>query len=65
MPGLADDTAGKPALTIPAIFVDTGVFSYTLLNATNLNLGLIRLNGKLVFERPTGGAFQIAVPSTK
>ncbi len=64
IPGLADNTVGKPALATPAFFVDTTAFRYVLFDAKQINLGLIRLNGKLVFERPAGGSFRLAVEST-
>ncbi len=64
IPGLADDAIGRPALTTTPIFIDTSAFRKVLFDAKQLDLGLIRLNGKLVFERPAGGAFRLAVEAT-
>lgn len=61
IPGLADGATGRPAITTPALSIDTGQFRYVLFDARTINLGLMRLNGRLVFERPAGGAFRLAV----
>jgi hypothetical protein len=63
IPGMATGSSSLPAISTPAFSINTGSFSYTLLNAQQISLGLLKLNGKLVFERPNGGAFRLAIQS--
>ncbi len=61
IPGLADGAAGRPTITTPALPINTGQFRYVLFESRQIPLGLMRLNGRFVFERPAGGAFRLAV----
>lgn len=61
VPVLADGTTGRPRLTTPAFDINVGTFRYVLFDARALDLGLMRLNGRLVFERPAGGALRLAI----
>ena len=61
VPVLADGSAGRPQLTTPAFNITVGAFRHVLFDARTLDLGLMRLNGRLVFERPAGGAFRLSV----
>jgi hypothetical protein len=73
VPFLADGQLGRPAISTPAFDIDTGNFRFVLFTATNLDLGLMRLNGRIVFERftptlfgvPTGpGVFRLSIEDT-
>ncbi len=61
VPLLADGTPGRPRLGTPAFEINVGTFRYVLFDARTLDLGLMRLNGRLVFERPAGGALRLAI----
>lgn len=61
VPVLADGSVGRPRLTTPAFDITVGTFRYVLFDARTFDLGLMRLNGRLVFERPAGGALRLAI----
>jgi hypothetical protein len=61
VPVLADGSAGRPRLTTPAFDITVGAFRYVLFDARSLDLGLMRLNGRLVLERPAGGALRLSI----
>ena len=65
IPDLADGTPGKPLIALASAFsIDTTNFRHVLFDATGnrtIDLGVMQLTGKLVFERVSGGPFQLAV----
>jgi alpha-tubulin suppressor-like RCC1 family protein len=64
IPGLADGTSGRPVVQTRAVDLRTGPFRIVLVDAQTIDLGLIRLNGRLVLERTTSGVFRLEVAPT-
>ncbi len=62
VPGLLDGIGGRPAaLATPSFAIGTGAFRYVLFDARTIDLGLMRLNGRLVFERTSAGVFRLGI----
>ncbi|HRE00038.1 MAG TPA: Calx-beta domain-containing protein, partial [Ilumatobacteraceae bacterium] len=62
VPGLLDGIGGRPpALSTPSFAINSGPFRYVLFDARTIDLGLLRLNGRIVFERTAAGVFQLGI----
>jgi hypothetical protein len=60
IPGVADGTAGRPAIVTPQIVIDTTASFRQVLTSGTLPLGLLEISGRLVFEGDSG-VFRLAI----